>query len=269
MSRSSSAGISAELSWSRLPRAILFFFSRATTEFYHTTFDRWPVQGDMVFDMVARMKRDHYIAQTYLKHFGDSNVGGRMHAYRKSGKSSFQPWPADVCADWNDDLNVAFLPHNPEMLGEYRAIFEPMWNPTIEKIASRSPTPEDKFAIAGYLANLMTCTPTWRRVGVEILNDHARGFLYFSKEMKDRYGGNANLPDEAIEMMKAGQIALEHDPDYVKAKVTRRLLDMAWIIFKQNWTVLTGAASQKFVTSDNPSAISYAGPGDLLTRYFP
>jgi len=109
---------------------------------------------------------------------------------------------------------------------------------------------------SGYLANLMTCTPTWRRVGVQMHNDHARGFLLFSKEMKDRYGGNPTLPDDAIEMMKAGKISLNHDRNYVKARVTLRLLDWAWIIANQDWTVQTTTTSQKFITSDNPGSFS-------------
>ena len=29
------------------------------------------------------MANDHFVAQTYLKHFGDPSKGGMLHAYRK------------------------------------------------------------------------------------------------------------------------------------------------------------------------------------------
>ena len=48
-------------------------------------------------------------------------------------------------------------------------------------------------------------------------NDHAKSFLSFSKQMAEKHGGNPDLPIEAITMLERGELALEHDPNYIKA----------------------------------------------------
>ena len=53
----------------------------------------------------AELGQDHYIAQTYLKHFGDGSKGGMLNAYRKSDGAAFACWPKDVCREWDGDIN--------------------------------------------------------------------------------------------------------------------------------------------------------------------
>jgi hypothetical protein len=70
------------------------------------------------------MAHDHYVAKTYLKHFGDPAAGGMLRAYRKSDRAEFPCWPADVCREWEGDLNRSWL-QEPTLLGQYRKMFEP------------------------------------------------------------------------------------------------------------------------------------------------
>jgi hypothetical protein len=206
------------------------------------------------------MSHDHFVAQTYLRHFGDPAEDGRLHAYRKSDSKHFPCWPADVCREWDGDLNPAWL-KEPALLGQYRKIFEPLWNVAIAGLLSNGPSHHQRFAVAGYVANLMTATPAWRRIGVRTHNDMASGFLIFSKEMRDKHGGNPNLPVDAIEALQRGEIALEHDPDYVKAQFTRQLMEHAWLIYHQDWDIIENPTAFPFVTSDNP--VSVQPPADF------
>jgi hypothetical protein len=134
------------------------------------------------------MANDHFIAQTYLKHFGDPSKAGMLHGYQKSTGKYFPCWPKDVCREWDGDLNPLLV--KKELLGDFRKMFEPHWNAAITALHSRALTPGDKFAISGYFANLMVCTPTWRRIGVTVYNDHAKSFLIFSKQMAEKHGDN-------------------------------------------------------------------------------
>ena len=69
------------------------------------------------------MSNDHFVAQTYLKHFGDASRGDIMYAYRKSNGDEFPCHPSAVCHEWDGDLNPLLVP--PQLLGYYRKLFEP------------------------------------------------------------------------------------------------------------------------------------------------
>ncbi len=204
------------------------------------------------------MANDHFVAETYLKHFGDAANGGQLYGFRKSDGGRFPCWPRDLCREWDGDLNFARLSHCPDLLGQFRAIFEPLWKTAVDTLVLGACPQEDRFAIAGYVANLMTCTPTWRRVGVQMYNDHATAYLAFAKRMQEKHGGNPTLPVDAIALLERGEIKLDHDPDYIKAVITRQLLDSAWMFYHQDWAVLENFSPYPFVTSDNPVAIEEA-----------
>ena len=214
------------------------------------------------------MAKDHYISQTYLKHFCDEK--GLLHAYRKSDGAEFPCRPKAVCHEWDGDLNPAFLPGVPNLLGEWRGTFESRWNTAMEALRSRTVDPGGKFAIAGLFANLMVCTPTWRRIGVRMMGWHATRHLSFAKRMQEKHGYDPEFPIEAIEMLERGEIKLETEPEYVKAMVTMQLSKYAWAAYHSDWTVLRNETAQPFLTSDNPVAIvDPGGPTLAVTRFLP
>src|ERR1700674_3055696 len=109
------------------------------------------------------MAKDHFLAQTYLKNFEDPAEGGMLHAYRKPDEKYFPCWPKDVCHEWDGDLNPV-IQHEPKLLGSFRKIFKPHWNAAIQNMIAGAVTPTDKLVVAAYMANMMVCTPAWRRV---------------------------------------------------------------------------------------------------------
>ena len=121
------------------------------------------------------MSNDHFVAQTYLRHFGDPSRGHIMHAYRKSKGDEFPCHPKDVCHEWDGDTNP--LLSSPQFLGVYRKLFEPKWRLSVATLLENVLSAEDKFAISGYFANLLVCTPTWIRVG-RGLYDKLPWFIY-------------------------------------------------------------------------------------------
>lgn len=101
-------------------------------------------------------------------------------------------------------------------------------------------------------------------------NDHAKSFLVFSKRMKEKHGGNPDLPVKAIELLERGEIAINHDPNYIKAKSTQMLMDFAWLTYHHDWTIISNKTSDPFITSDNPVAIQTSGSLQVpMTRYLP
>lgn len=92
------------------------------------------------------MAKDHYVARTYLRHFGDDSKGGMLNGYQKPNGTTFSCWPKDVCHEWDGDLNPSVLERS-EILGDYRKIFEPNWNPAIEDIVAGKMSATDKFIV--------------------------------------------------------------------------------------------------------------------------
>jgi hypothetical protein len=203
------------------------------------------------------MANDHFVARTYLKHFGDASNGDRLYGYRKSNGDEFPCRPRNICREWDGDINESWLARCPDLLGQFRKMFEPLWNGAVESLISGACPPPHRFAVAGYVANLMTSVPAWRRVGVQLYNDHATAYLLFAKRMKEKHG-DPLLPVDAITMLERGTIKLDHEPDYIKAVVTRQLLEAAWAIYHQDWTLLSNPTPHPFLTSDNPVAIEEA-----------
>ncbi|MEX1204246.1 MAG: DUF4238 domain-containing protein [Dongiaceae bacterium] len=214
------------------------------------------------------MSKDHFVAITYLKHFGDPGLNGMLHAYRKSDGATFRCWPKDVCHEWEGDENPEYLRNNPGALGNYRRIFETHWNRSVETLLAGRITHETKLLISAYIANLMTCTPAWRRVGIDSFEKSLLSYLSFVKRMKEKHGGQPELPVEAIKALEQGRIKISANPAYIKAAVTRQLLEQTWNIYNQAWVILKNETDEPFLTSDNPVAL-YSSPniGDPFQRY--
>ncbi len=200
------------------------------------------------------MSQDHYVARTYLKHFGDPAKKGMLNAYSKQNGKEFPCWPADVCREWDGDLNSKWL-QDPALLGQFRKIFEPLWNPALDNLRAGTVSPADKLAISGYFSQLLTCTPAWRRVMADTVDNDAKRYFSFRKEMKVKHGGDPDLRVEDVEALERGEIEIEHDQDWVKAVITRQLMNFAWAFYHQDWVILENQTNNPFITSDNPVAL--------------
>jgi len=213
------------------------------------------------------MPRDHYVAQTYLSHFCDAT--GQMHGYRKLAANYFPCTPYDVCHEWDGDNNPKYLAM-PHALGAYRDMFERDWKKSVRRAATGQPSDQERLSLAGYVANLFYTTPAMVRVQKEILVTQGLNSMEFERVMRELHGHDlTDLPDEiAIDMVRTGRIEVELDPDYVKAKTTRKLLAYAVMLYHQDWDVLINDTAHAFVTSDNPAAfIESPGPDHPTSVY--
>lgn len=214
------------------------------------------------------MSGDHYVARTYLKHFSDSGLGGMLHGYGKRSGKRFECWPADVCKTWNDDLNTEFL-SEPNLLGDYRQIFEPEWNRALAAILSNRFNDADKFVIAGYFACLKTCTPTWKRVGGQTYV-HVMTSILREKIRHQKASGKVDQQlVDGLAMIEKGHLLLEVDPQWIKAQATVALLNYAWQFYNQDWTIQECPAGCHFITSDNPAVQMTPEIGHVAVHYLP
>ena len=214
------------------------------------------------------MPEDHYVAQTYLKHFGDPKCGGMLHGYKKPGGQDFPCWPRDVCHEWDGDINPALK--NPELLGDFRALFEPYWNPSIAKILAGTLGALDKWAIAGYMANLMACVPAWHRASLQAESYIANSLVREKLQAQRARGASINETQERLLAFLESGERLPLNPDQTKARAIRDLVDYAWQAYNTDWFILRSDSKQTFITSDNPFAYGWSGRvGEAVRRYLP
>jgi Protein of unknown function (DUF4238) len=215
------------------------------------------------------LARDHFVAQTYLRKFGDPNHDDLMHGYMKSPQKDFPCRPHKVCHEWDGDLNPEFITNKPELRGDFRALCEPHWDSALASLRTGRLGHEDKFIMAAMAATLMTCTPAWRRVSTQMYNDQLMATTIASHDLAIKAGATPELDAEDVNLLRRGEIRLEADPKFLEAKNTRWLLSHAWIIYNQPWRVLYNGTNHPFVTSDNPFALLHPNPRGGVTRFLP
>jgi hypothetical protein len=132
-----------------------------------------------------------------------------------------------------------------QLLGDFRRMVEPYWNESAANAGSGKLSYHDKFLVAMYVAHLMICTPAWRRVGVSNHNQLL-----------------------AVAMIERGELAMDTDPDYVKALMTK--MHYAWAIYNQDGILVRSDPTEAFITSVNPVALKYSGTaGEAVHPFLP
>ena len=207
---------------------------------------------------------DHYVAQTYLRHFVGPN--GMLRAYRKSDLATFPCWPRDVCKEPDGDTIPDFL-SEPGFLGEFRADFEPRWSHAVKGLAERRFGPQDKLTVAGYWANLLVCTPTWRRLGIAFHDWFTISYLDARDTLSTRIGKNDPVLRDGVQMLRDGRLTLNTEPGYVRAHNAIQVTKHMWRLYNANWHVLVNATDTAYVTSDNPA--SFLDQGNLVNGSIP
>jgi Protein of unknown function (DUF4238) len=219
-------------------------------------------------DDFPSMARDHFVAQTYLKHWTNPR-SGMLRGYGKQSGKEFPCAPKDVCHAWDWDVNPYFK-GNPRLLGEYRRIFEPQWNPTIAAVRCGQISAEDKFVLAGYWALLTTCTPTWHAHAVKVAEHQLADFIpllarHVAKE-KPEYG------DFIEEALAEGRIVPNPDGQHIKGMLTQQLTRTTLLFYQLDWTIIRikNGTEAVFITSDNPSSVLPRRPfANSLRRFLP
>ncbi|BDV43602.1 hypothetical protein GURASL_25250 [Geotalea uraniireducens] len=203
------------------------------------------------------MPSDHYVSQTYLRSFTDSN--GDIFPYYKSGNVIVGKTKKtkSVCCEINGDTNEYF--DNVRILDDYLRIFENVWNKNIESLEKGIIDIQIKFELAGYISYLKNCNPTAKRLGQRsisgILKPVADNMLR-REQGKIKDYSELDLAD-IKRCLETWGLKVEVDKMFSHAIGIEILTDMATNLCRYPWLIMRNETDIPFITSDNPAVMYF------------
>ncbi len=218
------------------------------------------------------MAKDHYVAQTYLKHFIDPNLKTLLHVPRKGDLKYFTPRTEDICREEGWNTNPYF--ENQRAVEDYLRVVEPKWNRGAGDINELLKYEEVKYFMAGYIAVMAGCSPTSVRTSSESMSDVvAASATIMARQIQahpERFPGVTPLPQETVDRVLEAGIVANVDPKHSHARMIQLLVDLQWHFYKSPWLVLNNRTDSPFLTSDFPVGFYYPKPHSQLPyRYVP
>lgn len=199
------------------------------------------------------MARDHYVSQTYLRGWQDSEE--QLHAIRKKDLKQFKPKTRSVCFEEDGNTNE-YLAHARAIEAFIKPI-EDRYSGAVRKISERRFDVEDILTVAAWISYVETSAPTARRLGVEYL----RPLLEMAAVKADREGHIPPPPPELggtslRELLVGGKIRIDIDESYPQAIGASHMQERVATYSNWHWAILYSChADSPFLTSDFPIAI--------------
>lgn len=215
------------------------------------------------------MPLDHYVSQVHLKNFYSPKIGSLMYAIRKSDLKSFTPNAQSVCRIEDGSTN-SYL-REDRAIEEFLRGIEPKYNPALAKLAADHIDRECVYAIAGFVAYVLACSPA----GMRILSEPLKGAVEDAIGILDSKGRLPAPPPELggkslTDLLQGGEVYVEINPKYPQAMGIASIL--SWIIMFGNfkWDILVNPFNDSpFFTSDFPIAIEKTDDLRILNRIVP
>ncbi len=201
------------------------------------------------------MALDHYISQVYLKNFYSKALSNRIHAIRKRDLKAFTPRAKDVCRIQHGSTN-SYLKDDRHIERFLRQI-EPRYNASVEKIRADTIDEECIATVAGFVAFVVSCTPTAMRLFVKPLQNMVRA----EAEILEKRGQLTPSPPELggkmlPELLDDGTVEINIDQKFPQALGLNGILGSTSLFGNAHWDILINTnPNSLFFTSDFPAAM--------------
>lgn len=205
--------------------------------------------------------KDHYVAQTYLKHFRNEN--GKLWVYSKKHLDIHERATKSICreAGWSD--NPYF--ENPRVIEEYLRVYENQWSQAVEMISIDTPSwanfQDAKPLLAGYLAYLKLFPPAAVRAGKTALEEIVKVRIIAARDQ-----GLIPSPPIGYEYLLEdieNQVRIEIDQKYPHTIATRILFKQTQSLAEMPWVLIQNRTGTPFITSDNPACNWFVGKSQI------
>jgi hypothetical protein len=212
---------------------------------------------------------DHYVPQVHLKNFYSPKLRTRMHAIRKSDLKSFTPDAQSVCRIEDGSTN-AYL-RKDRIVEEFLKGIEPKYNSALQKLATDNIDAECIYAIAGFVAYVLMCSPAAMRIKSEPL----KTVVEETYRVLDSQGAfpapPAVLAGESLtDLLNQGKIHVKIDHKFPQAIGIVSILSVTTAFGNFPWDVMLNPFDDSpFFTSDFPVAIEKTKDVRVLNRIVP
>lgn len=177
-----------------------------------------------------------------------------MYAIKKTDLTEFTPRARDVCRIQNGSTNEYL--QDERVIEEFLKGIEPNYNRSLEKIRANTIDAECIYTIAGFVAYVVTCSPTAMRIKSSPL----KGIVEKTSQLLDAKGEFPPPPPELggkglTDLLKEGTLQVKIDPKFPQAIGITSVLSHTSIFGNFRWEVLINRHDENpFFTSDYPIA---------------
>jgi hypothetical protein len=215
------------------------------------------------------MPLDHYISQVHLKNFNSPALDGLMYAIRKSDLKRFRTKSQDVCRIEDNSTN-AYLKED-RAIEEFLKDVEPHYNASLDKLRENKIDKECILSIAGFVAYIVTCSPTAMRINSQPLKSAVEATV----SMLDAKGVLPKAPEgldekSLTELLSDGTVKMNVDPKYPQAIGIASVTHHVSLFGNSPWEILHNSeADSPFFTSDYPAVIEVTDLNTPINKILP
>lgn len=215
------------------------------------------------------MPLDHYVSRTHLQHFCSPELGHLLYAIRKRDLKKFTPRPYDICRIEEGSTNAYLLENRA--IEEFLNTIEPKYNISIQKLAEDRVDSECIYAIAGFVAYVISCSPAGMRIHSAVLQSHVE----LRAEILDSQGAFPPPPPQLAglnltEMLRRGIVRVDVDHKFPQAMGIAKIFENTELFGNFHWEVLhNDFQDSAYFTSDYPVAIEAGSNPNGLNRIVP
>lgn len=215
------------------------------------------------------MPLDHYVSQVHLKNFYSPKLGRMMYAIHKNNFKKHPTNAAAVCRTENGSTNLYL--EDVRLVERFLESIEPKYNTAINKLVNDQIDVECIYVIAGFVAYILTCSPT----GMRIKSEYLKALVEETTKVADKQGLFPALPsvlasESLTQLMKNGEITIDIDPKYPQAIGIGYILHFIKTFGNSDWEILINPYDENaFFTSDFPVAIEETGNVQIKNRIIP
>lgn len=215
------------------------------------------------------MPLDHFVSQVHLKNFYSNGGCGPLVGIKKDDLKKFRPWSDNVCRRPDGSTNDFLV--EPRAIEAFLKRVEPNYNTALEAIRRRDIDETAVYVIAGFVAYVMTCSPTAMRIGTP----HIAATLQSAAEIIDAQGLFPAAPKELgnksmTELLEMGAVRFNVNGRYPQAIGITSIEARVDVLGNAAWDVMfADPAYGTFFTSDFPVGLGPSFDNRVVSKTVP